>query len=180
LIKCTICESYFIKRVHNAVYCSDECRTITKRQKTTEWVSRNKDHLKEYNSKYYLSNKNHKISKDREYRRRRMQIDIGYKLRQSLRKRLNKAILINQKSGSAIRDLGCTIEELKAYLESKFQEGMTWDNWGRGSKCWHIDHIKPLAAFDLTDRNQFKEANHYSNLQPLWEKDNLEKSDRLE
>lgn len=40
---------------------------------------------------------------------------------------------------------------------------------------WHIDHIKPLCSFDLKDKVQFKEACHYSNLQPLWAKDNLNK-----
>jgi hypothetical protein len=48
---------------------------------------------------------------------------------------------------------------------------MTWDNWTTDG--WHIDHIKPLASsFDLTDRKQFLEACHYTNLQPLWAKDN--------
>ena len=70
-------------------------------------------------------------------------------------------------------DLGCTIPELKQYLESKFQEGMTWENWGVHG--WHIDHIIPLSSFDLTCREQFLKVCHYTNLQPLWAKDNLSK-----
>ena len=62
---------------------------------------------------------------------------------------------------------------LENNLESKFQSGMTWDNWALDG--WHIDHIKPLASFDLTDRNQLLEACNYTNLQPLWAKDNLSK-----
>jgi desulfoferrodoxin (superoxide reductase-like protein) len=54
---------------------------------------------------------------------------------------------------------------------------MTWDNWTTDG--WHIDHIKPLASFDLTDRKQLLEACHYTNLQPLWAKDNLIKSDKI-
>jgi hypothetical protein len=52
---------------------------------------------------------------------------------------------------------------------------MTWENWSVNG--WHIDHIKPLSSFDLTDTEQLKEACSYNNLQPLWAKDNLKKSD---
>jgi hypothetical protein len=57
-------------------------------------------------------------------------------------------------------------------MESKFQPGMTWDNRG---KEWHIDHIIPLATFNLQDRRQFLVACHYTNLQPLWARDNMVK-----
>lgn len=80
------------------------------------------------------------------------------------------------KSGSAIRDLGCSMEELKVYLESKFQPGMSWDNYSFTG--WHIDHIIPLSSFDLTDPEQFKQACHYTNLQPLWAEDNFKKSNK--
>lgn len=98
---------------------------------------------------------------------------VEYRIANNLRSRLNQAIRNNAKAGSAVSDLGCTIPELKAYLESKFQDGMTWDNWSR--KGWHIDHIKPLSKFDLNNLVQFKEAVHYINLQPLWAFDNVSK-----
>lgn len=73
--------------------------------------------------------------------------------------------------------LGCYPEELKVYLEAKFKKGMSWNNWSyRG---WHIDHIIPIASFDLTDIKQQKKAFHYTNLQPLWRKENMLKSDKL-
>ena len=96
------------------------------------------------------------------------------KIGRNLRSRLNKAIKGNYKTGSAVRDLGCSIKELKKYLESKWQQGMSWDNYGE----WHIDHIKPLNSFDLEDEEQLKEACHYTNLQPLWAKDNLKKGSK--
>jgi len=98
---------------------------------------------------------------------------IQYRLSKLLRSRLFNALKRGWKSGSAVKDLGCTIPELQTYLESKFQSGMNWDNQGE----WHIDHIKPLALFDLTDREQLLIACHYSNLQPLWATENIVKSD---
>jgi hypothetical protein len=133
----------------------------------------NKDKIKDYQKTWRESNKNTRNVK----RRERTMYDVQYKLSGSLRRRLRCALRGNYKSGSAVKDLGCTIDELKTYLESKFLNGMTWDNYGlRG---WHIDHIKPLSSFDLSDRKQMLEACHYTNLQPLWAKDNLVKSDNL-
>jgi len=113
------------------------------------------------------------------YRHHRMYYtDIKFRLKKQLRSRLGAAIKNNQKTGSAIKDLGCSIEELKLYLESKFLPGMAWYNWSRIG--WHIDHIRPLNSFDLTDPEQFKVACHYTNLQPLWAKDNLRKGSKYD
>ena len=115
----------------------------------------------------------------RTYARRRYTQDIQFKLRAVLRARLKAAIKGNCKIGSAVKDLGCPIAELKIHLESKFLSGMSWDNWGRGREKWHIDHIIPLSFFDLSDLEQLKKACHYTNLQPLWELDNLKKGDKF-
>ena len=52
---------------------------------------------------------------------------------------------------------------------------MTWDNWGNGKGKWNIDHKIPLSAFDLVNLEQLSQACHYTNLQPMWAKDNLKK-----
>lgn len=100
------------------------------------------------------------------------------RLSDNLRARLRQAIRHNFKKGSAVRDLGCSIDEFKTYLEDKFKPGMSWDNYGKDG--WHIDHIKPLSWFDLSDPSQLREACHYTNLQPLWAKDNLKKGARTD
>lgn len=94
-------------------------------------------------------------------------------IRKNLRCRFNKAFEGNYKTGSAVKDLGCSIAELKNYLQGMWLPGMTWENYGMGG--WCIDHIKPLCAFDLRDIQQVRIACHFTNLQPLWEHDNLEK-----
>jgi len=90
-----------------------------------------------------------------------------------LRKRRNNSSL--KKAGSAVKDLGCTLEFLEKHIEGKFQEGMSWDNYGE----WEIDHIYPLSKLDLTNPEEFSRACHYTNLQPLWWQDNLKKKNHI-
>lgn len=108
----------------------------------------------------------------RNYQNKAYNENTNYKLCKTLRNRLRDVLKNDRKLGLAVRNLGCTIEELKRHLEDQFQEGMTWDNWGE----WHIDHIIPLSSFDLSDREQLLKACHYTNLQPLWAKYNILKS----
>ena len=149
-------------------------------ERINKWRSENPDRVSEISSKSYYKNHKRNIEVRKIYRKNRLKNDIEFRIRDSLRKRLGTAIRNCQKSGSAVRDLGCSIEDLKKHLESQFQEGMSWDNWGRGKDCWHIDHIVPLVSFNLEDREEFLKACHYSNLQPLWEVDNLRKGAKIE
>lgn len=71
--------------------------------------------------------------------------------------------------------LGCSIPEYRKYLESKFLEGMSWDNFGRGVGKWCIDHVRPVAFFDLRDPEELKQCFRFSNTQCLWNQDNLAK-----
>ncbi len=109
------------------------------------------------------------------YLKEKYHSDIQHRLRVTLRNRLNDAIGNGYKSGSAVNDLGCTIPEVKFYLEGMFKAGMSWDNFGE----WHIDHIFPLSLFDLSERDELKRACHYSNLQPLWAVENLKKNNKI-
>jgi len=169
----------------------------------TQYRQQDKDIIKTRSKKYRESHKTEIAVRDKEYRIKnsdkvkkgkrewqrinkskinlrnkiRKQTDINYKLACNLRNRLNRAIKNNWKNGSAVKDLGCSIEDFKKYIESKFQEGMTWDNYGLNT--WHIDHITPLSWFNLEDRNQFLVACHYTNQQPLWARDNWEKPKQL-
>ena len=107
----------------------------------------------------------------REYEKNRRSTDIGYKLAKSLRDRLYKAISRHEKSDSAVNLVGCSIGELKIYLEEKFQNGMDWENYGQ----WHIDHIRPCSSFDLSDQEQQQACFLFTNLRPLWGEENISK-----
>jgi hypothetical protein len=117
--------------------------------------------------------RNHNYAKNKALKNDNYKID---RLKNNLRARISKIVSGAVKVGSAVKDLGCTIDEFKLYIESKFEPGMTWNNYGH--RTWHIDHIQPLASFDLTLPEELKKACHYTNLQPLWAKDNLSKSDK--
>jgi hypothetical protein len=126
------------------------------------WVNENKDRRTKYTIKY-----------DKE----RKKIDPKYKLLRNLRTRIYvflKKYKIT-KSEKTISLVGCDLPELKFYMENKFTNGMSWDNYG--SNGWHVDHIIPLSSAK-TEEEIYKLC-HFTNLQPLWEKDNLAKSNKI-
>jgi hypothetical protein len=136
---------------------------------------------------YYLKHREKRLKENRQYHsenkvkinKRKLEYkhsNINVLLSHNLRSRLNSVVKGRQKTGSAVKDLGCTIIFLKKHLEFKFQSGMNWNNYSHNG--WHIDHIKPLSLFDLTDRKQFLQACHYTNLQPLWAKENFSKHNK--
>ena len=165
---------------------------IADKKKTSEkYYQKNKERINKYSLKWASSNKDRVkkrliiynklervIEKRKAYLKNKRDTNIQFKLVTNLRTRINYAILSkrSRKSNSTTNLLGCTIIELKQYLESKFLPTMTWENYG----AWHIDHIVPLSTFDLTDPEQFAKACHYTNLQPLWAEENSRKHDRLD
>ena len=106
----------------------------------------------------------------------RRKTDSLYKLVGNLRRRLLIAVKgKSEKSAATMRLVGCTRQELRCYLEALFTEGMTWENYGK----WHVDHIIPCAAFDLTDPEQQRKCFNFHNLQPLWAPDNHKKGAKV-
>jgi len=103
--------------------------------------------------------------------------DIGNKLISNLVQRTYEVL----KAKGIFRDLkhseiiGCNKDELKEHLSSKFTENMNFDNYG----LWELDHIKPIASFNLENIDELKSCFNYKNIQPLWKEDNKKKSDKL-
>lgn len=121
------------------------------------------------------SNRQWKVN-NREYFRRRYRDDVAYRITQLLRGRVYNAIRNKQKAGSAVRDLGCSIDELIAHIERQFKDGWSWENWG---DAWHLDHIYPIAAANTADRAQFLAVANWRNLQPLCRVANLKKNAKV-
>jgi hypothetical protein len=102
--------------------------------------------------------------------------DLNFRLKHCLRTRIRHSINSQNvsKSNKTPELVGCSIMNLKTHLESKFTEGMTFENYGE----WHIDHIRPCASFNLEDPEEQKKCFHWTNLQPLWALDNIRKGDK--
>lgn len=139
---------------------------------------------RERNSEYYSSylkvyrDENRGILNSKQ--RKRYSMDSQYKTRLAIRNRLATAIRLqySKKAYKTKELIGCSVAELMSHLESQFKPGMTWENHSHSG--WHIDHKIPCAAFDLTDPEQQKKCFHYTNLQPLWAKENLSKSGKFD
>jgi hypothetical protein len=144
-------------------------------EKDRRYREKNKEVIAQAQRDYRKTNKDRLRKNKREYMRFRLKRDIGFKLQQRLRCRIHHAVSgYTKKSRKTVELLGCSFEALKQWLSYQFEPGMTWDNYGE----WHIDHVRPCASFDLTDPEQQKQCFHWTNLQPLWAKDNLKKSDK--
>lgn len=153
----------------------DKCSEIT--------IARMNNSISSYEMvRYYL---NHAQSKKKavEYARHRhhkltQKKDSIYLIRIKLRNQISRIYKkINAKKNLRTSELlGCTIHQAKAHIENQFKKGMSWENHGA---VWEIDHIIPLAAFNLKRKDQQMLASHFSNLRPEWRSLNRVKSDKI-
>ena len=158
-----------------------------------------KDYRKEYDRKYRLANKVKIAERASEYNKKnkelislrklnwyrknkdrinkkisdRKKIDPIFKLKTLYRTKINKILGSNREKTFDL--IGCTPNELKLHIEGQFKENMCWEN--HGPMGWHIDHIIPLSS--TKDEGELKKLCHYTNLQPLWWFENLEKRDKI-
>ena len=111
----------------------------------------------------------------RVYEKEKRKTDVIWKMKKNLRSRIWAVLKGVDKSAKTLELLGCSLEELRKHLESKFEDGMDWNNYG----VWHVDHIIGCANFDFSDPKQQKICFHYTNLQPMWGEKNIKKGSRL-
>jgi len=137
------------------------------KERHKQWRKENKERIKQY----YQENKERLNERDKQ----RKKIDPLYKLKCNLRSRTGDAFKRKsyRKTSKTAKMLGVPFEIAKDHIERQFTKGMTWENQGE----WHIDHIIPLAS--AKTESELIKLCHYTNLQPLWAKDNLSKSDNL-
>lgn len=180
------------KRRRNVERCRDYYYSHRKEhaKRAKEYQAKNKEEIRSQKAAYYSDNKAFYARQMREYRKRnkkaiaarqnrwtiqKRRTDPSYQLILNTRERIRYGIrkLGGVKCERTLTLLGCSIEFLREFLEAKFKPGMSWKNYGQ----WHIDHIIPCAAFDLTNAKDQKKCFHHTNLQPLWGVDNIAKGD---
>lgn len=164
-----------------------EKNKVSENERKAKWRKENPERMKEYlrlwrekNSDYFAN-----------YRKNNPHLSVVYRKTHYTKNKTNEHHLILTnirrrlrsflKKGSVTQKidnyLGCDISFLKKYLEGKFTEGMSWENYGL--KGWHIDHIYPLSKIDTTNEEEVKMVCHYTNLQPLWAVDNIKKGNKV-
>jgi len=148
----------------------------------TKWNKENQEYYKKYFEEYYIINyekeKERKLKwscDNREYfnnyQKKRKKEDILFNIISNMRNSVNR--YLKYKSKHTFEIIGCSPQFLKEHLENQFVNGMDWDNRSE----WHIDHIIPLSSAK-TEEELYKLC-HYTNLQPLWAKENMKKSNKI-
>jgi len=203
--KCVICQSVLIrktwkngkieslKRFNLRESCSFECGRKLTNLKNTGKLKKPVEVVKlgrqERSKKYYQTHKEKKLKEqserwknDVDFRKRRSEYVVNrknndplFRLITTIRGRVTKSISKQYKTGNTIEMLGASIENVRAHIETLWQPGMSWDNHGKYG--WHIDHIIPLSS--CKNEEDMIKLCYYTNLQPLWWQDNLEKSNKV-
>jgi len=144
---------------HICISCSPKSEWTVEKQRASE-------------KKYRLNNPD-KIKE----KYKKQSLNINRRVRNSLNHRISGSLKSNnnKKTNKTIQYIGCEISFLKDWIQYQFQENMSWDNYGK----WHLDHVKPCASYNLNNNNDVLQCFNWKNYQPLWSKDNLIKSNKI-
>lgn len=159
---CVVCGNIFVAKSKQEKWCyNNECRLTYQRQKAL---------------KRYYEKREGRLQKIKEVFKKYPEKYLVHKMRANIRDALNRQ---DAKKFMKSRELiGCSPGELKQYLEKQFKPGMSWVNYKLYG--WEVDHIIPCSSFDLTSVEEQKKCFHYTNLQPLWMRENRQKSCKIQ
>jgi hypothetical protein len=157
----------------NKIYRQNENFRKKINLKRREYYRNNIDKERDKQKKYYHLNREVLRRKSDEWKKTKMKEDGFYRMKKNLRDRIRGYLIGENKSKRTFNIVGLDKVEFKSYIQNKFTEGMSWDNYGE----WHLDHITPLCQ--AKDNNEALLLNHYTNLQPLWAEDNLRKNRKV-
>ena len=178
---CKCCRNQYITDNKNTVACRQKMYREKNKERTTayniQYYNKNKEIIAEKGKQYREANKETIAERKQKYQKDRRANDPVFRMINSLRSGLGKAMNGTAKCKKTMELLGCSRKQLRKHLSAQFTEGMTLENYGADG--WVIDHIIPVSHFDHKDQKQVEVCWHYTNMQPLWDRDNLIKSDML-
>jgi len=148
----------------------------------------NPEKIKELNKKWREENKEYNRSYMRGWLKKRYHShykhDPRFRIDNAMGANINSALKGNKAGRKWESLVGYTVEDLIKHLESKFENWMTWENYGNPNgdhtECWHVDHIVPQSSFEYThpEEESFKRCWELDNLQPLSGKENIRKGNK--
>lgn len=160
---CNKCFDIKNEYYRNQSFCSSKCSGVLYKGKSP--ANKIWNNLEERTKHYY-----EKYKKDPKKWLARM---VRNRAKQVLKTQINRKRTKNVNIGKTEEMLGCTTEFLMKHIESQFEPGMTWDNWGLHG--WHVDHIYPISKLDILNREELLKACNYKNLRPMWATENRKK-----
>jgi hypothetical protein len=144
-----------------------------------KWSENKRDYLNQYHKEWREKNIDKHRENKRNYEKTRKANDPLYKLIANFRTAIYQVLKENNmnKNGHYFEILGYTPYDLIEHIESKFTEGMSWENYGE----FHIDHITPISSFNIQEigDNEFMRCWDLENLQPMWAEENIRKSNKI-
>jgi len=159
-----------------------------------EWYQNNTEQHRKLSKRWTRENREYLNERERKRRKEdpefRIKQSLSSSMQQGIKRQINRTGNFCKKFSKSEKLLGTSFKKVVKHLENQFKgnihpitgDPMSWDNYGIWSDIyegWEIDHIKPLASFDLLDEDQQKEAFNYKNLQPLWASENRSKQDKI-
>lgn len=143
-------------------------RELVNKSQKIWYENKGRDWRKDYNSK--------NRERINEKSRLRWKTDENFRLRKVLSARFKQMMKGMKKSKSSLKYVGMDIPLVLKWLESQFDNNMSWENQG---SYWDIDHVKPCASFDLTDEKEVLQCFHWTNIQPLEKRENYSKNNKV-
>lgn len=146
------------------------------RERSAAWRRKNPEKLVQSQRNYYVENREARIAGVVERERIRLATDHQFAFIKRVRCLIRDAVTDRRgyrKTTKTAAILGCTWPEFSRHIERQFLKGMTWEN----RALWHIDHIVALAT--ATTEAEVLALNHFTNLRPMWGKDNIAKGAKV-
>ena len=177
-----ICKKSYYKKINTTKTYYKLNREKIKEKRLIRYYE-NKKIENEYAKEYSKNNRLELNEYRREYDKKRIKVDLVYKLTKSIRSLIFISIKGRgyTKKSKTYEILGCSFEEFKLYIESKFEIWMNWSNHGKYTgnyfETWQLDHIIPISC--AKNETEVIKLNHYTNFQPICSKINNEKSNKI-